>query len=350
MRILVITREFPPHVLGGISYHLAYLYSQICELGYEVTVVSGVAKESKRSAMEQIHNDIEVQTVPYGSIQGNHLKFPLLLKMYISNEFINQYDIAFTHTPLPYELPIPTVGKYHDCPREERQFFVEDLTGAWRVVDQMIDPTRRWVEKRSLRAVDHAIFNSHLCRKSWKKHYDIDISSNIIYNGVDTETFYPQEVQVKEEYLLFVGDSERKGLSSILAYAEQSSETIYIAGDLDTELPENVHCLGHINQDRLADLYSGALATIHPAGFEAFGNVIIESIACGTPVVTTHRCGASELVSEECGYIGKSISQGVSHCRQLGGKCSTKIASEYTWKRVAERSIGIVMDRFDTTV
>ncbi|RQG89700.1 glycosyltransferase family 4 protein [Natrarchaeobius chitinivorans] len=341
MKVLVITREFPPHVLGGISYHLAYLYSEICELGHDVTVISGVAKESEESAMDLVHDDIEVRTIPYGSVQGNHLKFPLVLKTKISDEFIKQYDIAYVHTPLPYGLPIPTVGKYHDCPREERQFFVDDLAGIRKVADWVIDPTRRWVEKRSLRAVDHAIFNSDLCRKSWEKHYGFNTPSTTIYNGVDTDIFYPRKVNTDEEYVLFVGDSERKGLSSVLSYAEHSSKTVFVAGNLSTELPENVRCLGRVNQDRLAELYSGALATIHPAQFEAFGNIVLESLACGTPVVTTNRCGASELIDADCGYVGDSISQGVMHCKQVDNNSCTMVANGFTWEQVAERSLNI---------
>jgi len=46
MDILVISREFPPYVLGGISYHLRNLYTTIASEGHNVTVVAGRCRDA----------------------------------------------------------------------------------------------------------------------------------------------------------------------------------------------------------------------------------------------------------------------------------------------------------------
>ncbi|MDZ7730948.1 MAG: glycosyltransferase [Natrialbaceae archaeon] len=179
----------------------------------------------------------------------------------------------------------------------------------------------------------------------WEKYLNPSNPRMVIYNGVDTEIFYPRNTVIDDEYLLFVGDSERKGLSQIQSFSPRSSLPIYIAGPSSSSI-SNTKALGRLSQDKLAQYYSGALATIHPAKFEAFGNVILESLACGTPVVASKNCGGSELIDSSCGIVTNDISEGVSQVDQLEkGDCKKK-AKNHTWVDVAsqtEEAIGVVL-------
>jgi uncharacterized membrane protein len=61
------------------------------------------------------------------------------------------------------------------------------------------------------------------------------------------------------------------------------------------DLPKN-EVLGYVSDDELVDLYSNALFTLFPFTEEPFGYVPVESIACGTPVLTYNKQGPSETV------------------------------------------------------
>ena len=338
MKLLVITREFPPHVVGGLSYHLAHLYSTCVEAGHDVTVLTGVASDATHTAADLVHPSITVQTVPYGRVSGQHLKFPLSLWRVLRSFDATAFDVALTHTPLPFELPIPTVGKYHDCPQEERQYFRQELSAIGRLADSLLNPTRRFVDRRSLQTVDHAIFNSRLCQQAWEQHYTVTTPRTVIYNGVDTDLFYPRETVPDEEYVLFVGDSERKGLSRVRQFARQTDLSVYVVGDL-SDAETAFRTCGRVAPDRLAELYSGAVATIHPAQFEAFGNVVLESLACGTPVATTSQCGASEILSASCGVVDMPLDRAVERCRELEAKDCRRRAKQYTWVAITQQTI-----------
>ncbi|ELY81152.1 glycosyltransferase family 4 protein [Natrinema pallidum] len=342
--ILVISREFPPHVLGGLSYHLGNLYSSLEKQGCEVTVLAGTCDQTTADESAPCPQDVAVERIPFGSQRGHHIRFPLALKRRLRTFDIDSYDVVVAHTPLPFGFDIPMVGKYHDCIREEKTFQESELPTHEQILSRIVEPTRRFVDQKSLHVVDVAVFNSDLTRRVWRKHYDLPSKSIVHYNGVDTDLFrpYPSE---EDSYLLFVGGSERKGLSTVLNFAETASYPIRIVGPSKVD-SENVQAMGRVSQPKLARLYSGAIATIHPAKFEAFGNVVLESLACGTPVVTTENCGASAILSRHCGEITDDLAQGVDQVvnKRTDPTACRNIAQQYSWDNVAERTFELLCE------
>ncbi|MBX0325911.1 glycosyltransferase family 4 protein [Halomicroarcula sp. F13] len=339
MDLLVLTREFPPHILGGISYHLSHLYGEVSEMGHDVTVISGTCKQNETISQELIPDNVKIHTVPFGSRRGHHARFPIALRHFLRDFDVSAYDVALAHTPIPFEIEIPVVTKYHDCEREERKY-QPDSDFPVNVLDAMFDPVRRWVEQQSLATTDRAIFVSELCHEMWNEHYEIECPTHVVHNGIDTDIFYPRS-EKRKEYVLFVGGSERKGISKVLDYAERSSYEIKIAGASDLQTP-TATVLGRVSPKKLARLYSEAIATIHPANFEAFGNIVLESLGCGTPVVTTERCGASAILDESCGIVTEDLEYGVRRATELNPKSCVEAAQEHTWRAVAEDTLEII--------
>jgi glycosyltransferase involved in cell wall biosynthesis len=60
-------------------------------------------------------------------------------------------------------------------------------------------------------------------------------------------------------------------------------------------LPPGVSLLGYVDKTELPGLYAGAAAFLYPGIYEGFGLPIIESMACGTPVVTSRTGAAPEV-------------------------------------------------------
>lgn len=342
MKLLVLTREFPPHVMGGLSYHLAYLYRELVDRGHAVTVVTGACGEATPAGADLVDDDIDVHTVPYRTFHAQHLTVPLKLWRFVRDFDVTRFDVAISHTPLPYELPIPTVGKYHDCPQAERPYFRAELGKFSRVVDSMLNPTRRFVDRRSLSAVDMAIFNSNLNRDAWAGQYGDLPPNQAVHNGVDPDVFFPRDVD--GEYVLFVGDDLRKGVDTVRSFARETDRDVYVVGDV---ADPNVRSFDRVSPDRLAELYSGAVATIHPAKFEAFGNVVLESLACGTPVVTTSQCGASEVIDETVGTVDVPVADGIRQVRTLRERDCVERAREHTWGRVAGETEAVLQTLLD---
>ena len=60
-------------------------------------------------------------------------------------------------------------------------------------------------------------------------------------------------------------------------------------------LPDGVSLLGYVDKAAIPGLYAGASAFLYPGIYEGFGLPIIESMACGTPVVTSRTGAAPEI-------------------------------------------------------
>lgn len=340
MKILVLTREFPPYVLGGISYHLRSLYNEIVERGHEVTVLAGKCPQSWRDLEDSVSDEITVEPVEFGYRKGYYVLYPVAARKKLLSIDTSEFDLAVAHTPLPFEIPgLPLVTKYHDCVSETRQYMRARLSLFEKVGDSLLHPLRKIIDQRSLQKTDHAIFNSGVNKEGWVNNYEFNGPSSVIYNGVDTSLFFPSD-EPQEECVVFVGTTEQKGLGSVIDYADQNRRSVHIVGAIQLDHP-NIVCHGRVAQEELREIYSRAAATIHPTHFESFGNSVLESLACGTPVVTTSQCGASEILTEETGVVTEELDQGVEKAASLESPACRAVANTHTWNEVAEQSIRV---------
>jgi len=147
-----------------------------------------------------------------------------------------------------------------------------------------------------------------------------------IPNGVDTSVYRPYNQRLAKEVfqlpedhfvLLFVGtnvDNRRKGFD-LLAGAMQSlvgedRVVLAVVGVPPRDQDPQVRYLGSIHDERLMALaYSAADASILPSREDNFPNVMLESLACGTPLVATPVGGMREVIRNGFnGYLADSLS------------------------------------------
>mgnify|MGYP003292805189 CR=1 FL=1 len=142
----------------------------------------------------------------------------------------------------------------------------------------------------------------------------------VIHNGIDLNVFDVQtdDKAVREKYGL--GDkhiilglasiwSKEKGWDDFVEMSKMLSddEVIVMVGvseDQQKQLPKNIVAIRRTeNVRQLAELYSAAVAFVNPTWQDNYPTVNLESIACGTPVVTYRTGGSIEAVTEKTGYV-----------------------------------------------
>jgi glycosyltransferase involved in cell wall biosynthesis len=147
----------------------------------------------------------------------------------------------------------------------------------------------------------------------------------VLRNGVDLELFAPQDrpvarrelgLDVAGRLVLSVGWLiPRKGHDlAIRAAAAIPEVTLLIVGEGPEEAAlkrlaeqlgssERVRLLGSIPQERLALVYSAADVLLLASSREGLPNVVLEALACGTPVVATAVWGTPEVVAPQVGRL-----------------------------------------------
>ena len=116
-------------------------------------------------------------------------------------------------------------------------------------------------------------------------------------------------------------------------------------------LERRVRLVGHVADDALlAAAYREATLTVLPSEYEAFGLVLLESLAAGTPVVASRVGGIPEVVEDgragrlvpphaptELARALRELWQDPSLARALGEYGRTQVVPRFTWEALAER-------------
>ena len=110
-------------------------------------------------------------------------------------------------------------------------------------------------------------------------------------------------------YFLYVGDDEpRKNLPTLLvAYAAYRHGAtgepleLVLAGTADVSVP-GVRAEHGPGRERLAELYAGAVALVHPSLYEGFGLTVLEAMSLGTPVIAARAPGVVDVAGDAALY------------------------------------------------
>ncbi|MFZ2205996.1 MAG: glycosyltransferase family 4 protein [Microgenomates group bacterium] len=139
-----------------------------------------------------------------------------------------------------------------------------------------------------------------------------------IYHGIDTKK-YSFDLDTQGEYLLFVGSlTKNKGIDIAVKAAVELDEKLIIAGEIRREDEEflkrevypyiknkKIEFVGEIDFVKKNELFSHAKALLFPIRWnEAFGLVMAESLASGTPVIAYNNGSVSEVLKNDItGYV-----------------------------------------------
>lgn len=154
-----------------------------------------------------------------------------------------------------------------------------------------------------------------IVKQSFLKDYPVQV----INNGIDLTVFQPTKSDFREKYkiapekklLLGVafGWGKRKGLDVFVELSKRLDNNYQIVlvgtdANVDTEIPANIISIHKTqNQRELAEIYTAADLFVNPTREENYPTVNMESIACGTPVLTFRTGGSPEIVDETCGCV-----------------------------------------------
>jgi glycosyltransferase involved in cell wall biosynthesis len=157
--------------------------------------------------------------------------------------------------------------------------------------------------------------------------------------GVDREIFTPNlREELLAKYLLCVSRvSKEKNLEAFFELEYPGYQKIMV-GDgpmLETYKKQypDVHFTGFKTGKDLARYYANAEVFVFPSRWETFGIVMIEAMACGTPVAAFPCDGPLDVIDQaETGFMNDNLSDAIDGCLQLNRDRVLKGSQRWTWE------------------
>ena len=175
-----------------------------------------------------------------------------------------------------------------------------------------------------------------------------------VYHGLPANLLTPQ-THKKPEYLAFLGRiAPEKGPDRAIRIARACGIPLKIAAKIDRVdqvyfdtvvrplLGDGVEMIGEISDAQKPDFLSGAVGLLMPIDWpEPFGLVMIEAMACGTPVIAFNRGSVPEIMDEGVsGFIVEDEHGAISAVNKLKTlsreKVRAKFEERFTARRMAE--------------
>jgi glycosyltransferase involved in cell wall biosynthesis len=324
MKVLVLSWEFPPRIVGGIARHVAELYPDIVKRGHEIhliTVEFGHAPHYELVDGIRIHrvsvapgNDFFHWVVNMNESMGRHggkliqEEGPFHL-IHAHDWLVGDAAIALKHTfkiPLIATIHATESGRHNGIHTPQQRYIDEkekQLThNAWRVI-VCTNYMRLEVER--------------VLHTPWDK-------LDVVYNGIrpekkqqcsdfDFASFRQQFAAEDEKIVYYLGRmTHEKGISVLVDAAPKviwemggRAKFVFIGGGNTDHLRrqawnlgiwDKCYFTGFMSDDDLDKFQTIANCAVFPSLYEPFGIVVLESFAARVPVVVSDTGGFPEIV------------------------------------------------------
>lgn len=197
-------------------------------------------------------------------------------------------------------------------------------------------------------------FNPVFISQSEKDDSPINFKNNyIVYNGIDIAPF--KFNSTPQDHLVWIARiCPSKGAKEAIEIAKQLGMKLLMAGQLQPqheeyfekeikpELNDNIRYLGELSEKEIAELYGSAKAFLYPINWEEpFGLVMVEAMACGTPVIVFDRGSAREIVEDgKTGFVVKGIAGAVEAVKKIDQikreDCRKRVEDNFTKEVMVE--------------
>jgi len=377
MKILMLTWEYPPRIVGGIARVVNDLSKRLIKDGHDVYVVT-----YKEGNVPEYENDkgVHVYRVDNYMINPNNfidwimqLNFNMIAK---ANEIIakeGNFDVIHAHDwlvayaakTLKNSYGTPLVSTIHATEAGRN-------SGIHDEVQRYINDTEWLLTYES----SEVIVNSNYMKNELQRLFGLPYEKiNVVANGINSTTysgvekdyeFRRQYAADNEKIILFMGRLVyEKGVQhlisampKILSGYKDSKLIIAGKGGMIDELKAQVNSMGlhdkvyftgYMNAKQVSKMYRCADVSVFPSTYEPFGIVALEAMLAGVPVVVSDVGGLNEIVEHGVdgmkSYAGNPNSLADSILALLLNpelsdnvvkKAKLKVKNEYNWAKIAQ--------------
>ncbi len=328
MRIAQVSPLFesvPPHKYGGTERVVSFLTEELVRQGHTVTLFASA---------DSVTSAELVPICPAGLRLGQACEFPAahhLLQLERVIQRAADFDVVHFHTelfhfPLVRHLRLPHVTTLHGR---------LDLPDLYPLFDEFAD-----VPVVSISDAQRA----PIANANW---------IGTVYHGLPRRTLACSHD--RGDHFVFLGRlSREKRVDRAIEIAKRAGARLRIAAKIDPADAEYfatirhllddpmVEFVGEICDEEKAAFLGGARAMLFPIDWpEPFGLVMIEALACGTPVIAFRNGSVPEVLEHGVtGFIVDDIDEAVDAARRVHeidrGRCRAAFESRFSVERMAD--------------
>ncbi|MFP7297630.1 glycosyltransferase family 4 protein [Neobacillus niacini] len=378
LKILILSWEYPPNIVGGLSRHVNGLSIHLAQLGHEVHVIT--AGNGGLSAYEEVDGVHVHRVVPINHHDNNFLSWIAGLNLAMSYKGVKlaediKFDIVHAHDwlvgtsalTLKEELSLPLLTTIHATEHGRNNGIHTDM-------QQFIHNK----EKKLMLESDQIIVCSTYMRDELSAIFQLsEKKMEIIPNGIEPNAVKVNSKEIypfikDRKYVFSVGRMvKEKGFETIIEAAQLAKErcrNLYfvIAGKgpmleryrkmvSERHLDHFVAFIGYISDRERNTLLVNSEIAVFPSLYEPFGIVALEAMVLSKPTIVSDTGGLKGIIRhQQTGLLMNPgdaesllsnidfLTQNPDKAKEIGGKGAQIVKSLYGWKRVASQTAKVI--------
>lgn len=373
VRVLMVSWEYPPHIVGGLGRHVYHLSKTLTEKGVQVTVLTFT--DGSSPSREDVGGVEVLRVNPYGARYPDFVSWThgLNMRMIERGREAGDCDLIHVHDwlsacagiALKHMKRKPLVATIHSTEmgrrgglKNEYERHIHELEWwlsyeAWNVICCSNYMLREVSSNLNCPGGKMAVIPNGFAKNEVepatelnRRDYAQDQEKIVLYVG--------RLVYEKGPQLLVEACSKLQDLSLKFIFVGDGSMRPYLV-DLSRRLgvKEKVYFLGHVSDAQLWTFYRWSSMAVFPSLYEPFGIVALEAMGAGVPAIVSATGGLDEIVQD--GFNGLKFVPGASDslAYQIRRACgdgalvgrivenARSSLEKYSWEGAAERTLGV---------
>ncbi|MFL6451901.1 MAG: glycosyltransferase family 4 protein [Bryobacteraceae bacterium] len=325
-QVAPLVETVPPESYGGTERIVSYLTEELVELGHDLTLFASGGSATKAKLVPVSEQSLRSDPSVKDPLTRTIVELEEVLKRTHDFDLIHFHD-GYVHFPLSRRLQIPSVTTVHGR---------MDLPDLVQIFNEFSEVPLISISNQQ---------RSPLPFANWFATVLHGIPEHLF-------TFRPDP----EDYAAFVGRicpekrpdraieiAKHVGMPLKIAAKVDKVDEQYFQSEIKPLLNSSlIEFIGEVNDAEKNELLRGARAFLFPIDWpEPFGLVMIESLACGTPVIA-FECGSVPEVLEhgKTGFIVRTMDEAKQALRKVGAVsrlvCRQEFERRFTSARMAE--------------
>ncbi|HEV2381165.1 MAG TPA: glycosyltransferase family 4 protein [Terriglobia bacterium] len=330
-QIAPLYERVPPLAYGGTERVASYLTEELVRQGHEVTLFASGDSLTRAELVASCPEALRLSSRCTDPLIYHLLMLEQLAARAYEFDFIH-FHVDYLHFPSSRRQNVPQITTLHG------RLDLPDLVPLYQEFSEMPVVSISDSQRQPLPWLN------------WQ---------GTVYHGLPEDLYTLQEKP--GQYLAFVGRiSPEKGVDDAIEIARRAGREIKIAAKVDRADREyfaqvirplleqpHVDFVGEVGDSEKDKLLGGALAVLAPVNWpEPFGLIMIEALACGTPVIAYPRGSVPELITDgTTGFIVQDVDEAAAAVDKVSGLsrklCRRVFEQRFSVARMARKYVSV---------